>query len=41
MCSLAGGILLDVAGAKASYIFFAICNGLACILYIVFGTAQD
>ena len=37
MCSLAGGILLDVAGAKASYIFFAICNGLACILYIVFG----
>lgn len=37
MCSLAGGILLDVAGVKASYIFFAICNGLACILYIVFG----
>ncbi len=37
MCSLAGGILLDLAGARGSYIFFALCNGLACVLYLIFG----
>ena len=32
-----GGILLDVFGAQGCYCFFALWNGLACVLYVLFG----
>lgn len=37
LCSLIGGILLDVFGAQGCYCFFALWNGLACVLYVLFG----
>ena len=37
LCSLIGGILLDVFGAQGCYCFFALWNGIACVLYVLFG----
>lgn len=37
LCSFAGGAILDIAGAKAVYLFFAIFNSVAVILYLAFG----
>ena len=37
LCSLIGGILLDAYGAQGCYWFFALWNGIACVLYLLFG----
>ena len=37
LCSLIGGILLDLYGARGCYCFFALWNGIACVLYVLFG----
>ena len=37
VCSLLGGILLDAFGARGCYLFFAIWNGLAFVLYLLWG----
>ncbi len=36
-CSLVSGVILDMAGAKAVYLFFAVFNAIAVILYVVLG----
>lgn len=37
VCSFAGGLLLDSFGARGVYLFFAVLNMLACVLYVLFG----
>lgn len=37
LCSLAGGMILDAFGARGCYLFFAIWNGIAFVLYLIWG----
>ena len=41
LCSLIGGILLDLFGAQGCYWFFAFWNGIACVLYVSFGLEKQ
>ena len=37
VCTFLGGVILDVAGPKTVYLFFALFNSIAVILFIALG----
>ena len=41
VCSLLGGIILDMASAKAVYLFFCFYNLIAVFLYISLGLYKE
>ena len=41
VCSLFGGVMLDLAGARAVYLFFALINAAGVALYVVLKTYKE